>query len=56
MQIKVDISTAGDKSWVRAVDQHSGVSIEVSCLTGSAKYFAKYCEKWVKKQVKELKE
>ena len=56
MQIKVDISTAGDKSWVRVVDQHSGISIEVNCLTSNAKYFAKCCEKWVKKQVKESKE
>ena len=51
MQIKVDISTAGDKSYIRAVDQHSGISIEVNCLTSDAKYFAKCCKKWVKKLI-----
>jgi DNA-directed RNA polymerase subunit RPC12/RpoP len=56
MQIKVYTSTAGDKSWVRVVDQHSGVSREVECPACDAKYFAKVLKKWVKKQVKELKE
>ena len=56
MQIKIDTYTAGDKSYIRVVDQHSGISIEVSCLGCNAKYFAKCCEKWVKKQVKESKE
>jgi hypothetical protein len=56
MQIKVDTYTAGDKAHIRVVDQHSGISREVECPACDAKYFAKCCEKWVKKQVKELKE
>jgi hypothetical protein len=56
MQIKVDIGTAGDKSLVRVVDQHSGISQEIQCNSYDAKYFAKVLKKWVKKQVKESEE
>ena len=52
MQIKVDTYIVGDKAHIKAVDMDSGVSIEVSCLANNAKYFAKCCKKWVKKQVK----
>jgi hypothetical protein len=37
MQIKVDIGTAGDKSWVRVVDQHTGISQERECSHKNAK-------------------
>ena len=53
MQIKVDTYTAGDKSWVRVVDQHSGIGNEVTCTTATVKLMKKELIKWVKKQVKE---
>jgi hypothetical protein len=51
MQIKVDTSTAGDKSWVRVVDQHSGISIEKECRCDNAKEVAKELKKLVELEV-----
>jgi hypothetical protein len=53
MQIKVDISTAGDKSWVRVVDQHSGISREKKCWSCWAKDVAYELQLLVEKEVKE---
>ena len=51
MQIKVDTSTAGDKSWVRVVDQHSGISREKECRCDNAKEVAKELKKLVELEV-----
>jgi hypothetical protein len=53
MQIKVDIGTAGDKSWVRVVDQHTGISREKKCWSCHAKDVAIELKILVEKQVKE---
>ena len=56
MQIKVDTSTAGDKSYIRAVDHHSGISREKKCWSCWAKDVAYELKLLVEMDVERLKE